>query len=1387
MASIPQRHSTLPSIAAGSLDSSTTLLTPEESDAYSQLFKIANKSGSGTVTGAEAIEFFAKSGLSPTVLSEIWDIADEANTGSLNAHAFYVALKLIACQQQGKEPSKPVLSTKVKIPTFDGVSIGVASQRRVDSSKPLIQANEREKFIRIFHASHPENGILDAEKAKRVFSRSKLPVDTLAQIWSLADTRKSGTLNQTEFVVAMYYIARCMEGSTDIPPSLPPAIYAAAAGRTTSASGSPQVRHNVPQIPRQSTGPQAMTASPVQPIARQFTGASSAFSPMLSRANTISPSLPPNSNKWIISPEDRRKFDVFFDKIDVGKLGCIQGADAVEFFQNSRLPDTDLAHIWDLADRHERGRLSKDEFAIAMYLIHKRLKGDLLPTILPPSLLAEATAAERSASTGDNTFPAAATFVQSPPSTTRSLIDDGDQFQKFETQSALKTMASEVENIRENVRLAEQDQAKSNIEHTSLDEQLKSLQTEKTELADRLTHLLDSHKQTKAAVAELKEQLETEREQLRIAQEDAKHATEELDAVQEQKQQIDKEIESNRLESSRLRKDIFAKQEQSNRLRRELEKLGAFIKKDRMMLDITRRQASAADSDVEKLSAALDKAKSGTPIEEVSESIQTSPKLADEPLTSTDLPSSPDAIGRRQGTSQTQRVKAAPPPPPPSSRHHQSTVEEKRSSTIPSGKKPRAPPPAARSKSKTDLSTAATATAVAATGAVAGIALEHVANDGFSNSDPFDDFTRTFEAAKEIDVPADFDEVFGDQPTSSFAPFPEQQSFSTGFDDDFATPASNVNSTQPVAAKAPKDVPEASHAQETPVITPEAPAAAVAQETASDESDSDQTESETETASDSDSADEDDEEDEGEPKTEAVSHVIEDAPSVVALENTSAIPESSATPTAIEHSGFADQSIEGVVDQQVTLHDKPSGFTPDEQETIAEQPMESTTDKVQEESLDSQTEDLGELQREAVSEDISQLPESSLQEESVIQDQIEDQKEFQEVELTAAPTSESLPTTDASTTPKAEEVAPVEAAEPLTSAVEETSTGEILKAQDFTPTDHAVSEETVEERQQEHQPDKQEIAYATVDESESSTTTTALPESSTDVEEPTVDSHAQLDPTDKTSQLEQEEKPDHDFEVIDPVSSTSSFVSDGMTVSMEQEQSPFDDFESAFSGSMSEAKVIPTSSNAEFEAPFDTSFEDEFNPNFDQPQNISSSSADDASSAAVAFADSFNFDNSAFDSALAQNSSTTGGTDLNSAFHVDSPQPESTTAQPGQDSPYLHSGFSSFATALEGTDTPPSTTAPSAVPRTSGETFPPSPTAVAATPDSQHSPLAPNSNPTSVPTESAASHHARSPALSEPSGLQELLNMGFSREQAVDALRRYDNDLEKATNFLLDN
>lgn len=115
---------------------------------------------------------------------------------------------------------------------------------------------------------------------------------TLHQIWSLADTRKSGTLNQTEFIIAMHYITRVLAGHP-LPPSLPASIYAAAA---TGRMKSPVMSHQSPTIRRQDTMP--------------FTGGQSHH---------------PGRGDLDISNDEFNKYKKFFEQLDTNHSGFISG------------------------------------------------------------------------------------------------------------------------------------------------------------------------------------------------------------------------------------------------------------------------------------------------------------------------------------------------------------------------------------------------------------------------------------------------------------------------------------------------------------------------------------------------------------------------------------------------------------------------------------------------------------------------------------------------------------------------------------------------------------------------------------------------------------------------------------------------------------------------------------------------------------------------------------------------------------------------------------------------------------------------------------------------------------------------------------------------------
>ncbi|KAJ2757521.1 actin organization and endocytosis protein, partial [Coemansia nantahalensis] len=59
----------------------------------------------------------------------------------------------------------------------------------------------------------------------------------------------------------------------------------------------------------------------------------------------------------------------------------------------SRLPVGELGRIWELSDLRKQGSLSLPEFALAMFLAQSRIRGKVLPDVLPPAILAEIQAA----------------------------------------------------------------------------------------------------------------------------------------------------------------------------------------------------------------------------------------------------------------------------------------------------------------------------------------------------------------------------------------------------------------------------------------------------------------------------------------------------------------------------------------------------------------------------------------------------------------------------------------------------------------------------------------------------------------------------------------------------------------------------------------------------------------------------------------------------------------------------------------------------------------------------------------------------------------------------------------------------------------------------------
>jgi hypothetical protein len=154
---------------------------------------------------------------------------------------------------------------------------------------------------------------------------------------TLSDMHAKGSLDATEFVIAMYLIQAIMSNKLPkVPAVLPPGLLEAARVTPATAALQPQTTGLAPQL----TGPGPY------PIRPQTTGASVGHQ----RSTPISP----NSTGvqlaaipgWDITAQEKANSDIYFTRLDSQNKGLVEGDTAVPFFSESGLPQHVLAQVW---------------------------------------------------------------------------------------------------------------------------------------------------------------------------------------------------------------------------------------------------------------------------------------------------------------------------------------------------------------------------------------------------------------------------------------------------------------------------------------------------------------------------------------------------------------------------------------------------------------------------------------------------------------------------------------------------------------------------------------------------------------------------------------------------------------------------------------------------------------------------------------------------------------------------------------------------------------------------------------------------------------------------------------------------------------------------------
>ncbi|KAG7092181.1 hypothetical protein E1B28_008550 [Marasmius oreades] len=669
--------------------------TPAETALVGQIFAQADTSKLGILQGDDAVRIFGGAKVPPTVLGEIWNIADDDQNGWLSRKGTAVALRLIGWAQKGEKVTKELVHKPGPIPVVEGLSsvsvhhtgMSIPKSPPPGTGLPSITQADKTKFHNMFLKAGPVNGLLSADQARDIFVKSKLPNDTLLRIWNLADTQDRGTLDATDFALGMYFIQALMHKAiTNLPESLPPGLYQQAqlpiaslsqnltGTRSPNQSSFPQNR--VPVQP-QYTGQAASILQPQSTgmaVQQQSTGMLQAPNASLSAPKRIPPTLPARpsasqvgngafggagslSSNWDVTAEEKANADRYFVTLDSTKQGFIEGDVAVPFMLESKLPDDVLAHIWDLSDLHNNGRLTRDCFAVAMHLIQKKLGGGELPTTVPQSLIPPAMRATGSypfspPSTGpppsrapaqmapeptkdlfsfDDSPPASATSngpfdvsIQAtgsqpsafsspaPPATFsdpfgsssgRDLLSDDDG---SESTPALHDRSAEVGNAQNQLNSTNRSLETVKAERTNVDDALANQAVQLSSLQTQLSVAKAAYETETKALAALKERHTTQSAEIQKARQELITAESDLSALRVEKVEIEGAFMRDKEEARELHRKMVEASKDAETLRAETEKAKKDAKQQKGLLAIAKKQLSSKEADRAKAEKELE-------------------------------------------------------------------------------------------------------------------------------------------------------------------------------------------------------------------------------------------------------------------------------------------------------------------------------------------------------------------------------------------------------------------------------------------------------------------------------------------------------------------------------------------------------------------------------------------------------------------------------------------------------------------------------------------------------------------------------------------------------------------------------------------------------------
>uniref|UniRef100_A0A4W6EL34 Intersectin 2a n=1 Tax=Lates calcarifer TaxID=8187 RepID=A0A4W6EL34_LATCA len=303
-------------------------ITPEERGKHDKQFDTLAPVLS-YVSGEQARKFFLQSGLPPSVLAEIWNLADMDSDGKMDRLEFSIAMKLIKLKLQG---------------------------RNLPSTLPLIMKQP--------------------------------PVSNSASIVPSSARFGMGSMPNLSVGLSSMSAMSTMPILTPIPanppmPSVQPLMPTPMTLPLITSLGNPGLPN----------GNVNLLTPPLVPNNAGWFCRGTILICSLDNSNSSSTtSLASNSPKtgasdWAVPQASRLKYRQQFNTLDKLMSGYLSGPQVRNALMASNLTQTQLATIWTLADVDKDGQLRADEFILAMHLVDMAKTGRPLPLTLPQDLV----------------------------------------------------------------------------------------------------------------------------------------------------------------------------------------------------------------------------------------------------------------------------------------------------------------------------------------------------------------------------------------------------------------------------------------------------------------------------------------------------------------------------------------------------------------------------------------------------------------------------------------------------------------------------------------------------------------------------------------------------------------------------------------------------------------------------------------------------------------------------------------------------------------------------------------------------------------------------------------------------------------------------------------